>query len=256
MRIGLIGFGKTGKEVAAEVLKDPSCTLEWVLRKSEGDHGRFASQVLGFAGERGQIFSAASLDVARFLISHPVDVILDFSTPEFLDHYGHACRQGIKIVSAISNYDEWQLSKLRKWGQVSALLHSPNITLGINILMEASKLLQQILPQADIEIVEEHFREKKEVSGTAVRIARNLGLEEERHINSIRVGGVVGRHEVIFGLPNQTIRLVHESINRSAFGQGAIYAAKWLVNKSKGLYTMEQVLSFRNLQHDSYASRL
>lgn len=62
-------------------------------------------------------------------------------------------------------------------------------------------------------------------------------------MNSIRVGGIVGRHEVIFGLPNQTIRLVHESINRAAFGQGAIFAAKWLVNKSKGMYSMETIIS-------------
>ncbi|NCC49039.1 MAG: hypothetical protein EOM13_08300, partial [Clostridia bacterium] len=85
-------------------------------------------------------------------------------------------------------------------------------SIGINFLIEASKVLQKIAPQADIEIIEEHFREKKDVSGTALRIAHDLGLDKQKHVNSIRVGGIVGRHEVVFGLPNQTIRLVHESI--------------------------------------------
>ncbi|KAA6336590.1 4-hydroxy-tetrahydrodipicolinate reductase, partial [termite gut metagenome] len=70
-----------------------------------------------------------------------------------------------------------------------------------------------------------------------------LGLETNKHVNSIRVGGIVGKHEVIFGLPNQTIRLVHESINRRAFGQGAIFAAKWIVNKPAGFYSMESIIS-------------
>jgi 4-hydroxy-tetrahydrodipicolinate reductase len=56
------------------------------------------------------------------------------------------------------------------------------------------------------------------------------------------VGGIVGKHEIIFGLPNQTIRLVHESINRGAFGQGAIFASKWLINAPIGMYSMENII--------------
>jgi 4-hydroxy-tetrahydrodipicolinate reductase len=132
---------------------------------------------------------------------------------------------------------------LNELSQYTAVLYSPNITLGINFLIEASKLLKRIVPNADIEIIEEHFKGKKGVSGTALRIAEDLGLDKQIHVNSIRVGGIVGRHEVVFGLPNQTIRLVHESINRSAFGQGAIYAAKWIMGKDSGMYSMEEAIS-------------
>lgn len=76
-----------------------------------------------------------------------------------------------------------------------------------------------------------------------MKIAEVLGLEKRRHVNSIRVGGVAGKHEIVFGLPNQTIRLVHESINRAAFGQGAIFAAQWLAGKGPGFYTMEQIVA-------------
>ena len=91
-------------------------------------------------------------------------------------------------------------------------------------------------------LIEEHFKGKNGVSGTAVRIADDLGLSKDS-IHSIRVGGIVGKHEVVFGLPNQTIRIVHESLNRAAFGQGAIYAAKWIHTQEKGLFSMEQALS-------------
>ncbi|PKC51181.1 hypothetical protein RhiirA1_484344, partial [Rhizophagus irregularis] len=70
-----------------------------------------------------------------------------------------------------------------------------------------------------------------------------LGLDKNLHVNSIRVGGIVGKHEVVFGLPNQTIRIIHESHNRAAFGQGALYASKWIMAKEKGIYSMEQALS-------------
>ena len=63
----------------------------------------------------------------------------------------------------------------------------------------AAQIFQNILPHADIEIIEEHFRNKNEVSGTAKKIADTLGLDEETQINSIRVGGIVGKHKVIFG---------------------------------------------------------
>ena len=103
--------------------------------------------------------------------------------------------------------------------------------------------MQKIIPQADIEIVEEHFRQKSEVSGTAKKIANVLDLSAKDHINTIRVGGIVGRHEVIFGMPNQTIRLSHESINRAAFGQGAIFALHSIVGKEFGMYTMETIIA-------------
>jgi 4-hydroxy-tetrahydrodipicolinate reductase len=120
-------------------------------------------------------------------------------------------------------------------------MNSPNITLGINYLLVASQLLQHIAPFTDIEVIEEHFRDKAERSGTAMRIAETLGLDETK-INSIRVGGIVGHHEVVFGFPFQTVRLVHDSISREAFGTGALFALRQLHNRSAGLYSYESIL--------------
>lgn len=241
--IGLFGFGRTGSTVANEIISNPDCELKWVVRKSKKNQGEYASHLLGFEHNAGLIYSAAHTDLDRLFNDSRVDVIIDFSASGSVDEYKGAAKYGTRIVSAISNYKPDDLNHLRELGTQTAVLYSPNITLGINFLIAASKVLQKIAPQADIEIVEEHFRGKKDVSGTALRIAEDLNLDKARCVNSIRVGGVIGRHEVIFGLPNQTIRIIHESLNRAAFGQGAIYAAQWLMKKKKGVYTMEQALA-------------
>jgi len=242
IKVGMFGYGRTGSVVAGEILKDDACELKWVLRRTHSHEGEYASRLQGFDFNQGRIYSIGSISPETFFKENMVDVIIDFSVNSAVDIYKHAARYGTRIVSAISKYEKRQFEQIKALGQLTPVLYSPNITLGVNFLIEASKVLQRIVPQADIEIIEEHFKGKPDVSGTALRIAEDLGLDKEKHVNSIRVGGIVGRHEVIFGLPNQTIRIVHESLSRAAFGQGAIYAAKWLMDKPKGLYTMEEAV--------------
>ncbi len=241
--IGLFGFGRTGSIVAQEIIKEEGLKLSWVIRKSEENEGEYASHLLGFHHKEGKIYSAEHIDFDTFYELNRVDVIIDFSSISSVKEYKNAANQGTRIVSAISNYDDSNFQQLQELSKETAVLYSPNITLGINFLIEASKLFKRVVPHADIEIIEEHFREKKCVSGTAVRIAQDLGIDSSEHVKSIRAGGVVGTHEVIFGLPNQVIRIKHESLNRAAFGQGAIYAAKWIMNKKKDMYSMEEAVS-------------
>lgn len=246
LSIGLWGFGKTGRLVASEIIQDTNCTLNWVMKNASDYDGKYASHILGFQHDEGQLFSTQNVNLHQFFNDYPVDIIIDFSNSNGIHQYKQAASKGIRIVSAISNYEEKDMKVLEKASQKTAVLYSPNITLGINFVIEASKLLKSIVPHADIEIIEEHFKDKKDVSGTAIRMADTLNLDPRQHINSIRVGGIVGKHEVIFGLPNQTIRIVHETHNRAAFGQGAIYAAKWLMMKNIGMYTMEQALQIND----------
>ena len=240
--IGLYGFGKTGKLVAGEFIKDERFDLKWVVKRTKKFTENYASRLLGYETKTGTIHAASKLGT-RFFAKNPVDVLVDFSSSQGYRSYAAAAEQGIRIITAISKYEAEDLAALKDMSKKTAVLASPNITLGINFLLVVSQVLQKIAPHADIEIVEEHFREKQEVSGTALKIAQLLGLEKTKHVNSIRVGGIVGKHEIVFGLPNQTIRLVHESINRAAFGQGAIFGALWLADKGPGLYSMEQIVA-------------
>ena len=242
IRVGLYGFGKTGKLVAGEFLKDERFDLKWVVKRTKKFGENHASRLLGLATKQGALQSVAKVG-PRFFAKNPVDVLVDFSSAQGYRSYAPAADRGVKIITAISKYEPEDLAALEALSKKTAVLVSPNITLGINFLLVASQVLQKIAPHADVEIVEEHFREKQETSGTALKIAQLLGLEKTKHVNSIRVGGIVGRHEVVFGLPNQTIRLVHESISRAAFGQGAIFGALWLADKGPGLYSMEQIVA-------------
>lgn len=235
-RVGLIGFGRAGQAVARVLGADPRFVLCWVAR-------RHASEA--WAETDGVRVPSIGLDhtsLADWLDRHPVDALVDFSRPDALWVYGDLVRErGLSLVSAISNYGEDDLSYLRSLGECARVMASPNITLGINFLILASRLLHTIAPFADVEIVEQHFREKPDASGTARKIAQTLEVDAE-HITSLRLGGIVGHHEVIFGFPHQTVRLIHDSIRREAFGTGAAFALSELVAQAPGFYTYEDLL--------------
>ena len=191
IRIGLFGFGKTGRLVAEEFFQDGQFDLEWVVRKTHKEHHKYASRLLGYEVDDARVFSVDE-STPDFYRRHPVDIIVDFSSAAAHRQYAPAADFGIRIISAISKYRAEDLEDLKRMSEKTAVLYSPNITLGINFLLVASQILQGIAPHADIEIVEEHFRGKKEESGTALKIAEILGLEKEKRVNSIRVGGIVG----------------------------------------------------------------
>lgn len=246
LRVGLVGFGKAGQAVCAELLRAPDIDLRWVLRRQAGAGAETAEEVIGHIveGARTPLLGLDELAPEALLAREPVDFLVDFSGAESCHHYARAAAAaGVGIVSAISNYGEAETALLRDLSTRVPVLHSPNITVGINFVLLASKMLQRLAPHADIEIVEEHFRDKGDISGTARRLAQELGLDETRHLNSIRVGGIVGRHEVIFGFPYQTVRLMHDSISRHAFGQGALFALRHLRGRAPGFYTMQQLVA-------------
>ena len=242
-RVGLIGFGKTGRAVATVLLMDKTIDLVWVVRKSRILENRSVPEFLGIeSDEEGSIHWIEDVDFETLQEASPVDAIIDFSSETGMDYYGEvAAERGITIISAISSLPEDRIRKLEKYGKKTKVLWSPNITVGINFLILAAKTLQKIAPHADISILEEHFRTKTEVSGTAKKIANALSVDENE-IKTVRVGGIVGAHEVLFGFPFQTVRLKHESIAREAFGNGAKFALKELDTRENGFYSMDDLM--------------
>jgi len=243
MKIGLMGFGKTGKAVANAILQHSDFTLVWAIRRKKIMDNRSVAEFLGIEMEGGgHIFSSETKNVEILLEKYPVDIIIDFSSSKGIWYYGtEASKRGIKIISAISHYEEDDLKFLTSLSVQSTVFWSPNITIGINFLLLSSKYLKKIAPTADIEIIEEHFKQKEGVSGTALKIAEALEINKS-DINTVRAGGIVGKHEIIFGFPYQTVRLIHESISREAFGNGVIFVAQNLENKGPGFYNFEELL--------------
>lgn len=243
MKVGLVGYGKAGSAVAGVLQQDPRYDLRWVATRSG---------MPGVAHVHGAQLPMVPLQAENFgnwLDAHPVDALVDFSSADSVAVYGeYVRRRGLMVVTAISSYNTEQLAYIEALGAHAPVLCSPNITVGINFLIMAAKLLREIAPFADVEILEQHFREKPEVSGTAKKIAQSLAVDDDK-IVSMRLGGIVGHHEVIFGFPHQTVRLIHESIRREAFGTGVAFALGELQQCDNGFYTFDHLLMKRVRQH-------
>jgi len=243
IKVGLMGFGRAGKAVASVLLRHSEFRLEWVVRKQMLLSHHSAVDFLGIdSSDPAMIYSKEELEPKELLEKYPVQYIIDFSTVDNIHQYGNvAAEKGVKIISAISHYCEETVRFLHELAQKTVVFWSPNITLGVNYLMFAAKFLKKIAPWTDIVILEEHFKQKQDISGTALKIADALDVDPSQ-IYSVRAGGIVGKHEIIFGFPFQTVRLIHESISREAFGNGAVFVAKNLENKERGFYRFEDLL--------------
>lgn len=192
-----------------------------------------------------------------------VDCIIDFShhsaTEALLDF---ATERGLPLVLCTTGHTDEEIALIHKASERIPLFYSGNMSLGIALLIELAKTTAAALPEAEIEIIERHHNRKVDApSGTALMLANaiceirpelhaNCGRSgqgkrtpEEIGIHSIRMGNIVGEHEVIIGTSSQTITLKHEAHNRALFAEGAIAAAAYLVDQPAGLYDMNSMLS-------------
>jgi len=236
MKVGLFGYGRAGQAVANVLHGDARFDLTWIARRTH------ESGVERMVGTNIPVVCLDKTNLSNWLDDHPVDAFVDFASADAILMYGDELRKRhLILVSAISAYDAAHLDYARTLATEARVLCSPNITLGINFLIMAAKLLRHIAPFADVEILEQHFKEKPEVSGTAKKIAETLSIHSEK-ITSLRLGGIVGHHEVIFGFPYQTVRLTHDSIKREAFGTGTAFALSELASYPDGFYTFDDLL--------------
>lgn len=193
-----------------------------------------------------------------------VDVIIDFSfhglTNELLNF---AVKNNLPLVLATTGQTEEEKQAIAEASKKIPLFFAANYSIGVATLITLAKKAALAMPNAEIEIVETHHDRKLDApSGTALAIAGAIEevRPESRHIcgrsghakreqneigiSSIRIGNVAGIHEVIIGTQNETITLKHEAHNRSLFAEGALTAAKFLIEKKNipGLYTMNDML--------------
>ena len=141
------------------------------------------------------------------------------------------------------------------------LFHSANMSLGVALLVELAKITARTFPEADIEIIEKHHNRKLDApSGTALLLANAIREVREKArlvfgrsgqakreadeigVHAIRMGNIVGEHEVIVGTDTQTITLKHEAHSRALFAEGALAAAEYLIGKPVGMYDMKKMI--------------
>ena len=193
-----------------------------------------------------------------------VDIIVDFShhdlTAALCDF---AVENNLPMVIATTGQTEEEKGYIAKAAEKVPVFYAANYSVGVALLCELARKTAEIMPEAEIEIVETHHDRKLDApSGTALAIAEEIKTvrpqaeikcgrsgngkrgEHEIGIQSIRMGNVVGIHEVFVGTQNQTITLKHEAHSRALFAEGALCAAEFLLGKAPGLYGMKDMIKF------------
>ena len=196
------------------------------------------------------------------------DCIIDFSHHSCIgDIMNFAIPRSIPVVVATTGHTPEEVEIIKSAAKDIPVFYSGNMSLGIALLIELAKKTAEAMPEAEIEIIESHHNRKIDApSGTALMIAdakcevkegatTHMGRSghgkrtpEEIGIHSVRMGNIVGIHEVMIGTENQTITLKHEAHNRALFAEGAIAAAEFIVDADAGLYDMKGLISGKKRQ--------
>lgn len=236
---------------------------------ARGRMGRAVSQVLD---AREDVVVATRFDRGETPDLNLCDVVIDFSTPEASVELARACaeRGGPALVIGSTGLSPEQDAQIEAAAEKIAIVRSGNFSLGLNILIGLVEHAAQRLDGRDwdIEVLETHHRRKVDApSGTALMLGeaaangRGRDLEDLKTapydgitgprepgkigFASLRAGGVIGEHTVLFGSDDELLTLSHSAIDRSLFAKGAVAAAAWVRNRRPGLYDMQDVLGFR-----------
>lgn len=199
--------------------------------------------------------------------SDPPDVLIEFTSPAGCTAWAAWCAErNVPLVSGSTGLDATHRDALHVAAKSTAILWSSNMSVGVNLLVAlAAQVARTLDDDWDIEIVETHHNQKADApSGTATTLleavagARNLAPASVRRdgrsgtvgrrprgevgLHAVRMGGVVGDHDVHFARPGEVLTLRHHAESREIFAAGALHAARWLVGRPPGLYSMRDAL--------------
>lgn len=267
IKVCLIGIGNTGKEIAKMILERKDMKIVSAMcspgsMKMHMDLG----QVIGIQEIGIKIEGTNKLD--EVILKYKPEIVVDFSKPEAtLNNVEIISRMGVNMVIGTTGFSGMDLKRIETLAHNNqiGIVYAPNITLGVNVLIVLTKLASILLNNYDFQISEIHHKNKKDIpSGTALKIRSEIedGLlylgkdisEEKIPINSVRAGGVVGKHEVLIVGEDDRITISHESFSRKVFASGAIQAINFIKGKI-GFYEMNDVLNLSKVIEDLYMSK-
>lgn len=179
------------------------------------------------------------------------DVLIEFTTPEATLKNLNAClTHGVKMVIGTTGFTAQEVEQLQKASETIAIVFASNMSIGVNILFKLAQELAEKTPESyAVKITEAHHVHKKDApSGTAKTLAEIVETHSHRKvsdIDSLREGEIIGDHKVIFESPEDTLIINHHAKNRDIFAKGALVAAKFLGDKNKGMFNMQDVLGLK-----------
>jgi len=197
------------------------------------------------------------------------DVIIDFTVPNCtLDILKIASKLKKKVVIGTTGFSINQENQIKKYSKKIPILKTGNMSLGVNLLMYLTEIASKSLNDEYLsKILEVHHKHKKDYpSGTALMLGKGISDGKNKNLynligkkflnkksfpygkrinfNSIRKSEVIGKHTVMFSSGKEIITLNHEAFDRALYSDGALTAAKWLMKKKPGLYSMRNLLNF------------
>ena len=209
------------------------------------------------------------LDINTEQAFKKTDVIIDFTVPSCtLDILKIAKKKKKRVVIGTTGFTQKEEILIRKFSKKIPILKAGNMSLGVNLLMFLTEIASKSLNDEYLsKIFEVHHKHKKDYpSGTALMLGKGIADGKNKNLysligkkylnkksfpygkkinfNSIRKGEIIGEHEVTFSSGKEIIKLNHEAFDRALYSDGALTAAKWLVNKKPGLYSMRDLLNF------------
>ena len=237
--------------------------------------GKMGQAVEACINGRDDVLISVGVDIAEGNRSYPIhtcfvdveeqaDVIIDFSNPLVLeDMLAYAIEHQTPVIICTTGLSDAQVQKVKDTAKLIPVFYSGNMSLGINVLIELSKMAARVLSDSfDIEILEKHHNLKLDApSGTAIMIANAISEEKQdaqyvydRHayrkkrdknevgIHSVRGGTIVGEHEVIFAGHDEVLSIKHTAQSKGVFASGAVNAAVFIKDKPAGMYDMSDLL--------------
>ena len=214
--------------------------------------------------------SGIKLDLNNERAFNKADIIIDFTVPKCtLSILKIASKLKKKVVIGTTGFTRKEEDLIKKYSKKITILKAGNMSLGINLLMYLTEIASESLNNNFLsKVFEVHHRHKKDhPSGTALMLGKGIANGKKKDLyklmgkkflnkksfpygkkinfNSLRKGEVIGQHEVKFSSGKEIITLNHEAFDRTLYSEGALTAAKWLINKKPGLYSMKNVLNFK-----------
>jgi 4-hydroxy-tetrahydrodipicolinate reductase len=198
------------------------------------------------------------------------DVIIDFTVPKCtLEVLKIASKLKKRVVIGTTGFNKKEELLIKKFSKKIPILKAGNMSLGVNLLMYLTEITSKSLGNNFLsKVYEVHHKHKIDYpSGTALMLGKGIADGKNKNLfsmigkkflnkkqfpyskkinfNSIRKGEVIGEHEVSFSSGKEIIKLNHESFDRALYSEGALTAAKWLMKKKAGLYSMRDLLNFK-----------
>ena len=198
------------------------------------------------------------------------NVIIDFTVPRCtIEILKIASKQKKRVVIGTTGFTKKEEILIRKFSKKIPILKAGNMSIGVNLLMYLTEIASKSLGKNFLsKVYEVHHKHKIDYpSGTALMLGKGIADGKNKNLysllgknylnkktfpyskkinfNSIRKGEVIGEHEVMFSSGKEIITLNHEAFDRALYSEGALTAAKWLINKKPGLYSMRNLLNFK-----------